>query len=103
MVSVALEGHRRRIHAVAAVRGELLGPRLQHDRPRLLPVRWHGLAAGGALRPAHHHVLLALTAQQVEREDEVLQREGFETRLMDEGRSEEGEKVEHVEDSHEPI
>ena len=30
-------------------------------------------------------------------------REGFETRLMDEGRSEEGEKVEHVEDSHEPI
>jgi hypothetical protein len=36
-------------------------------------------------------------------EDEVLQREGFETRLMDEGRSEEGEKVEHVEDSHEPI
>ena len=36
-------------------------------------------------------------------EEDVLQREGFETRLMDEGRSEEGEKVEHVEDSHEPI
>ena len=36
-------------------------------------------------------------------EDEVLQREGFETRLMDEGRSEDGEKVEHVEDSHDPI
>ena len=35
--------------------------------------------------------------------DEVFQREGFETRLMDEGRSEAGEKVEHVEDSHEPI
>ena len=33
----------------------------------------------------------------------MFQREGFETRLMDEGRSEEGEKVEHVEDSHEPI
>ena len=36
-------------------------------------------------------------------DEDVLQREGFETRLMDEGRSEKGEKVEHVEDSHEPI
>jgi hypothetical protein len=35
-------------------------------------------------------------------DEEVLQREGFETRLMDEGRSEDGEKVEHVEDSHDP-
>ena len=35
-------------------------------------------------------------------EEGVLEREGFETRLMDEGRSEDGENVEHVEDSTDP-
>jgi hypothetical protein len=32
-------------------------------------------------------------------EEGVFEREGFETRLMDEDRSEEGEHVEHVDDS----